>query len=404
MWRDAGDVVEVFHAYSISYANAGEGFGTQMETKDDLAHCNISELCTRTALYSKKLTLAPDVFSHVHHCVKYENLSSEDQELYISTASDIITGSFLEAPEKTVTFFTTVYKIFEDEICSDLFNTIIEKILNSKDTIRKEKAIELLADLETISANKINVYSHETIRKLVKFYSEINQMEDARKFFSEGREMGLYKETFFDSQPFSVEIKTETNAFEIYFIIESHLDHILRHRIFGIIGNTQRLSRALDLLVVPADGTDGDQFNMRLNETMRNIGRVLTKEFCPPLQILGTTSQKFTVCPGSIAQWHKHNISRKSLVNAQRKRSVVNIRDNQENELRIRFCPTPSHSSDTTQGPLASNACPPSNPSPHGQNSIPDIRFPDTNIPTCAHRYIRKTLCTYLTQEYKTKG
>jgi len=244
------ETVEIFHTYSIRYANAGEGFGTQIDTKEDLSSVEIANLCCRSCIYNKKAVLANAVYSHCDHCITKEKLSNTDNILLIKLASDLITILNVECPDQAA------------------------------DVLVKTQRV-----MDSLLPN--------TIRNLVKFYTANNQWVDAKKYFEEGRKIKVYQQTFFDSQPFLAEIKTEMSYGEIYLTIESHLGQLVNHPIYGI--GHQQLSRPVDLVVAPGLDVDGEQFRLTLQHTMREIGRALTKEFTPPLQILETSNQVSSV-------------------------------------------------------------------------------------------------------------
>ena len=287
-WVEAVETVEIFHTYSIRYANAGEGFGTQIDTKETLSFVEIANLCCRSCIYTKKAVLAIAVYSHCDHCITKDNLSNTDSMLLTKLASDLITISNVECPDQAASVLAKTQQVMDN----DTFKLLLNKTLLSLLTSEQMKPIKIanqISELHGSFKGKPKSLLPNTTRSLVKFYAANNQWVDARKYFEEGRNMKVYQHTFFDSQPFLAEIKTEMSYGEIYLTIESHLMQLVNHPIFGI--GHKPLSRPVDLVVAPGADVDGEQFRLTLQHTMREIGRALTKEFTPPLQILETSNQ-----------------------------------------------------------------------------------------------------------------
>ena len=288
-WQSAVEIVEAFHTYSIRYANAGEGFGTQLETKDNLSFCEIADLCCRTCISGKKPTLLLVVFSHCSHCINFEELTGVDKGIYLKLAIDIITLLNKETPGKAVGVLVKTHEIYEPETFKHLLNKTLEHLLNSKSSNPKVLAGQI-NELDEISKDKKALFP-DTIRRLVNFYSRNNLMEDARRYFDEGRKINIYQETFFNSQPYLSEIKTGMKWGEMYLIIESHMVRLMKHPLHGSANPVPTLPSPLELVVAPGTDVDGDQYLHILDGTMREIGRVLAKEFSPPIQVLATSVQ-----------------------------------------------------------------------------------------------------------------
>ena len=288
MWQTAVEIIEAFHSCSIRYANAGEGFGIQLETKDNLSYCEIADLCCRTCIAGKKSTLLLVAFSHCSHCVDYHELSAISKGIFLKLAIEMITFLNKETPCKAVDVLVKTHEIYEPETFKHLLNKTIDHLVISKTVDPKDIAVRI-QDIHEISKDRKALFP-DTIRKLVNFYSRNNQIENARKFFDEGRKIDIYLETFFESQPYMAEIKTGLKWGEIYLVIESHMVRLLRHPTYGV-GSKPILPSPLELVVAPGTDIEGDQFRQILVDTMREIGRVLAKEFSPPIQVLATSVQ-----------------------------------------------------------------------------------------------------------------
>lgn len=291
-WQTAVEIVESFHTYSIRYGNAGVGFGTQLETKDNISHCEIADLCCRTCIHGKNPTLLLVVFSHCSHCINFQDLSGVDKGLYLKLAIDVITFLNKEAPEKAVCVLVKTHDIYEPETFKHLLNKTLEKLLTLKSNNLQE-LVGQIKELHEISKDKKALFP-DTIKRLVNFYSRINQMENARKYFEEGRLINVYLETFFDSQPYLSEIKTGLKWGEMYLIIESHMVRLMKHPMYGSASQVPTLPTPLELVVAPGTDVDGEQYRQILDTTMREIGRVLAKEFSPPIQVLASNVQVYS--------------------------------------------------------------------------------------------------------------
>ena len=291
-WQTAVEIVESFHTYSIRYGNAGVGFGTQLETKDNISHCEIADLCCRTCIHGKNPTLLLVVFSHCSHCINFQDLSGVDKGIYLKLAIDVITFLNKEAPEKAVCVLVKTHDIYEPETFKHLLNKTLEKLLTLKSNNLQE-LVGQIKELHEISKDKKALFP-DTIKRLVNFYSRINQMENARKYFEEGRLINVYLETFFDSQPYLSEIKTGLKWGEMYLIIESHMVRLMKHPMYGSASQVPTLPTPLELVVAPGTDVDGEQYRQILDTTMREIGRVLAKEFSPPIQVLASNVQVYS--------------------------------------------------------------------------------------------------------------
>lgn len=399
LWNAAVETIEVFHSYSIRYANAIEGFGTQIQTKDDLTSCEIADLCCRCCIYAKKPFTACAVFSHCDHCIIKDELTKPQNDILENLMSDLVGALSSEYPEKTITMLTSTHQNLSSENLKVMVNMVLESLVNTRN-LKPGDIAKGIEQLTPIFEKTTDFLLPKTTKALVYFYVTYNQWANAKKYFDEGRRSGIYSETFFDTQPFLAEIKTGMTAGEIFLTIESHLIELINHPVYCI---GEQLKQPVDLVIAPGSDLDGDQFQSVLQQTMRELGRVLAKEFAPPLQVLDSKNQKYVVCPRSITEWYAQRKQRidqndtdRYLNHNSNKRSV-DIQGGSKSDIKIQFCPTPmdqASESDISVVNTSVNA---------GEKRILKT-FPITQNSSEASHYIRKITCTYLNLKYLKNG